>query len=342
MIFFDELLQVALGRREGLSRVPSVHEWEAMYDEAERQAIVSLLLSGIEKLPVEQLPPMDVKLQWIGMTQMDEATYKMHCERAAELTRRCRAVGFSSRVLKGVAIARYYPEPERRQCGDIDLWMFGRRKDVMKWFRSQYEIEHDVWHNAGVKLFEDVPVEVHFHPGWLWNPFHNRHLQKFFEYESHELVKSDLGFNVPRLEFDAVFSLAHTYRHLIAGGVGLRHIVDYYYVLKKCHTDSTDLTNIVQVLMNVGLMKFTAAVMWVLKDVCGMPDSFFLCEPNEKEGRFLLNEIRRGGNFGHYGGDENEWGLVRQLVKMLPHYPSEVLWVVPWKCWHRCWRMVNR
>lgn len=343
MSFFDELLQVALGRREGLSRVPSVHEWEAMYDEAERQAIASLLLSGIEKLPVEQLPPMDVKLQWIGMAQMDEATYRLHCERAEELTRRCRAVGFRSCVLKGVAMARYYPEPERRQCGDIDLWMFGRRKDAMKWLRSQYEIGHNVWHNVGVKLFEDVAVEVHFHPGWLWNPFHNRHLQRWFTVYSSRFTKYEkIGVNVMPVEFDAVFSLVHTYRHLIAGGVGLRHIVDYYYVLKKCHTDRTDLSDTLLILKNIGLMKFTAAMMWVLKDVCGMPDNYLLCKPNEKEGKFLLSEIRRGGNFGQFSKENNERGLVKQLVTMLPHYPSEVLWVVPWKCWHRCWRMVNR
>lgn len=285
---------------------------------------------------------MDVKLQWIGIVQMDEATYKQHVQRAVELTRRCRAVGFRSCVLKGVAMARYYPESERRQCGDIDLWMLGRRKDAMKWLRSQYEIGHNVWHNVGVEVFEDVPVEIHFHPGWLWNPWHNKRLQRFFEHESHILHESELGFNVPRLEFDAVFSLVHTYRHLIAGGIGLRHVVDYYYVLKKCHTDSTEITDIIRVLKSFGMMKFTAAMMWVLKGVCGMPDNYMLCKPNETEGKFLLSEIRQGGNFGLYGSEENERGLTRQLVMMLPHYPSEVLWVVPWKFWHKCWRMVNR
>ena len=85
---FFELLQVALGPREKLSRIPSAAEWGGMYDEAERQAIVGLQLSGIERLPTEQLPPLDVKLQWIGVAQMDEATYKLHVQRVAELTRR--------------------------------------------------------------------------------------------------------------------------------------------------------------------------------------------------------------------------------------------------------------
>lgn len=354
MNLFFELLKVALGTQDRLSRVPTGKEWMALYDEAERQAVVGVLLGGLERLPEEQLPPLEVKLQWIGMVQMMEAEYRQHVERSRELAEKVRAVGFENCVLKGVAMARYYPEPSRRQCGDIDLWTFGRRKDVMKWLRSQYEIGHNVWHNVGVEVFEDVPVEIHFHPGWLWNPFHNKRLQSFFDHESHtlelcslatsgtqELHESSMGFKVPRLEFDAVFSLVHTYRHLIAGGVGLRHVVDYFYVLRQLQTASDILHQTSSILHQLGMLKFAGAVMWILKEVCGMSDEELLCEPNEKEGRFLLREIERGGNFGQFSEENNERGLVKQLVTMLPHYPNEILWVLPWKGWHKLWRMVN-
>lgn len=52
MNLFVELLQVALGRREGLSRVPSAAEWEALYEEAGKQAIVGVMLCGLERLAV--------------------------------------------------------------------------------------------------------------------------------------------------------------------------------------------------------------------------------------------------------------------------------------------------
>ena len=132
MSLFFELLQVALGTREELSRVPSAVEWEALYEEAERQAVVGVLLGGLERLPEEQWPPLELKLQWIGEVQMMEAEYRTHCERAKELTRRFRSIGFKSCVLKGVGTAQLYPYPERRQCGDIDLWVDGRREDVVK------------------------------------------------------------------------------------------------------------------------------------------------------------------------------------------------------------------
>ena len=84
---FIELIQVALGTRERLSRVPSLYEWEAVYEEAEKQAIVGLLLTGLERLPSESLPPLELKLQWIGEVQMIEAQNKEMDERCVEVQR---------------------------------------------------------------------------------------------------------------------------------------------------------------------------------------------------------------------------------------------------------------
>ena len=346
---FFELLQVALGTRDGLSRVPSAVEWDRMYALAEEQAIVGVLLGGLERLPEEQWPPLDVKLQWIGEVQMMEAEYRTHCERAKELTSLFRSVGFKSCVLKGVGTAQLYSFPERRQCGDIDLWVDGRREDVVKWLKTQCEIEHHVWHHVDAKIFEDVAVEVHVHPGWMYHPLKNRRLQRWFEHELHGLNgmeiagqarNEDLGFNVPSVRFDAVFSLVHSFHHLLEEGIGLRHIVDYFFVLKSLQL--TAFEDVMRVLRSIGLGKFAGAVMWVMKEVCGMPESELLCVPNEKEGKFLLSEIMAGGNFGQTRTDGKVRNSFSRWMMMVKHYPSEVLWMVPWKVWHLFWRMSHR
>jgi hypothetical protein len=80
----------------------------------------------------------------------------------------------------------------------------------------------------------------------------------------------------------------------------------------------------------------------------GIDKELMLCQPNEKEGRFLLEEIMRGGNFGHYdernrfysANDRFRRGLftLRRNLRYLRHYPSEVLWKPLWQIWHWCWR----
>jgi shikimate 5-dehydrogenase len=91
------------------------------------------------------------------------------------------------------------------------------------------------------------------------------------------------------------------------------------------------------------------AVMYVLKTVFGMQDRFLLMEPDEKEGRFLLNEIMQAGNFGHYDtrikriANESSvhvfYRRVKRNFRFLRSYPSEVLWTPLFKIWHFCWRL---
>ena len=359
MKLFIELLQVALGTREKLSQVPSEAEWNALYEEAGRQAIVGVLFGGLEKLPAEQLPPMPVKMQWIGMVQVIEATYKLHCERAVELTRRFRAVGFHSCILKGIGLAQYYPDPTRRQCGDIDFLVIGCRKDVMQYLRNQYKVGLVVWHHIEAEIFDDVATEIHVHPSWLYGPLRNRSLQRFFENEllgsdkgskhSRVLINdTEFGFSVPSVSFNVVYSLVHTFHHLIEEGIGLRHIVDYFYVLRNLAPSSFPKgkercnTQIVSFIESIGLGKFLGAIMWVMEEVCGMARGELLCEPNEKEGKFLMEEIMKGGNFGQYRTDKLVHNSAARIWALLPHYPNEVLWVVPWKIWHQFWKAAHK
>ena len=341
MDLFFELLQVALGTREKLSRVPSAREWEEVYEEADRQAIVGLLLSGLESLPLEQLPPLEVKLQWIGMGQMMEAEYKLHCEKAVELTRRFRAVGFRSCILKGVGFAQMYPNPERRQCGDIDIWVDGRRKDVLAWLRTQCEVGYSTWHHTDAMLFEEVPVEVHFRPSWVYNPFQYKRLYRFFEKEKDaQMMEREVSFSYPTPVFNAVFALTHAFHHLLEEGVGFRHVVDYYYVLKSLQLTAYD--DVLRTIKDIGLGKFLGAMMWVLKEACGAEDELLLCEPDEKEGRFLLSEIIAAGNFGFdRKGEELKHNSLKRFWVMGRHYPGQVLWMIPFKVRNKVWMMTH-
>jgi len=275
--------------------------------------------------------------QWIGINQKVETQYLLQCQRAEELTSIFKDSGFDSCVLKGISFSQLYPHPARRQGGDIDLWVNGELKDVVEWLKKRCEVEHMVWHHVDAKFFDDVPTEIHYHPCWMYNPFYNHRLQKWFDEQAEVQmeVKEELGFGTPSVTFNAVYSLVHSFHHLIEEGLGLRHIVDYYYILKALPTEERP--SVVNLLTKFGLLDLAKAIMWVLKEVCGMSDDYLICEPDEKEGRFLLDEIMRGGNFGHYRKDNRKRNTASRMFALMPHYPSEVLWVVPWKLWHRCW-----
>ena len=336
---FVDLLQIALGNKSSISRIPSREEWISLLDISQQQAVVGVIVQGLEKLPREQLPPKDILLQWIGLFQISRGTYSLHCERARELTLEFDTAGFRSCVLKGIGLARLYPKPESRQLGDIDLWVDGTRKEVMEWLHTQCKVGTVIWHHVDTEFFEDVPTEIHFHPCWMYNPFCNMRLQKWFDAQKKEQMTVDekLGFACPSVRFNAVYSLVHFYHHLIEEGIGIRHIIDYYYIIKSLAEANKQ--GVVGDLKRFGLLRLAEAMMWVLKEVCGMPADYLICDPNEQEGRFLFDEILRGGNFGHYRNDDRRRNSVGRLLALLPHYPQEILWVVPWKLWHRIWML---
>ena len=98
---------------------------------------------------------------------------------------------------------------------------------------------------------------------------------------------------------------------------------------------------------------------WVLNEECRMKNEewpaelepWMICEPNDKEGRKLLEEIMKGGNFGQYdirdaalkkGGmmKHGIWKLKR-VMRLVRSYPEEALWEPVFRVWHLGWRMMN-
>ena len=155
-------------------------------------------------------------------------------------------------------------------------------------------------------------------------------------------------FPVPNAAFNRVYILVHIYRHLFAEGIGLRQLLDYYFVLQQGFTES-EREETLRMLRSLGMMRFTRAVMWMLQEVFGMPDRYLLTSPDAKEGRFLLDEIMLAGNFGKYdermqraaGEGTFRWGLRKVLrnFRFVRSYPSEVLWSPIFKVWHLFWRI---
>lgn len=215
MLFF-ELLQIALGTRDNLSRVPNRIEWMALYQESEKQSILGIMLDGLERLPDEQRPPKDVLLQWIGFVQVIEQNTIAMAKASSEAVEYFRGKGFACTLLKGAAVGRYYSNPNRRQSGDIDVWLDSGRERIYEFARKfdkdgkLYGVNYQHIH---FHLFDDIPLEVHIWPSCLSNPLHNKRFHQFCAI--HHPV---MGQSMPSLTFDRVFILMHCYDHMLSCG----------------------------------------------------------------------------------------------------------------------------
>ena len=261
-----------------------------------------------------------------------------------------------------------------RTPGDIDIWLHGERDEILEYVRWHVPDCKPVYHHVDFPVVDDVSIEVHFTPTWMNSPIRNRRLQRFFHSFNFQFSKfvptsesqacldsrsecnrtsTKLIFNsselpVPNNAFNRIYILVHIYRHLFAEGIGLRQLLDYYFVLQQGFTE-VEHEETLRTLRSLGMMRFTRAVMWVLQEVYGLPDRYLLTSPDAKEGRFLLDEIMLAGNFGKYdermqraaGEGTFRWGLRKVLrnFRFVRSYPSEVLWSPIFKVWHLFWRI---
>lgn len=356
MGLFVEFIQVALGNRLSLSTLPSEEDWQDVYHLAEKQALLGLLFSAVEQLNEKDktvMPPMPLFYEWMGIVLKTEAQNKRLNEAAEHLTRIFKNRGLRCCVLKGQGIAALYPQPLRRQPGDIDLWVEGGSEKVLCFLEDNFfGLGQVVIHHVDARIIDGVETEIHFIPVYACNPFLHKRLQRFFRQHADEQfsnIDKGLDFAYPTLDFNAVYILAHIYMHFLYEGIGLRQIVDYYYVLKSLGDEGRK--QAASDIKKVGLLKFACAVMYVLQQVCGMDDKSLVTKPDVKRGELLLDEIMVSGNFGKYDDrlknrDDNDLILfnyvaLRRQLCFLRYYPMDIISIPFFKIWHWCWRKAN-
>lgn len=350
---FFELIRVALSTQKDITCVPSAKEWKCIYDMANRQALLGICFVGVQKLRADCKPcvsnlPQSLFMQWLGIVARIQQRNELMDHLSADMWQRLNNEGLDAALLKGQGIALLYGKLSAfRQSGDIDMWVKGGFDKVNDYVQHTFPSADVVYHRFHYDIYRETEVELHFRPTLMRNLFDNRKLQMWCDdFPPQTFIQTDKGFAVPPSRFNRVFILTHIYRHFLFEGVGLRQVMDYYFVLKSNKPSECEKAEAMAVLSNLRMVRFTQAVMWVLNVCLGLSADYLLCEPNEKEGRFLLSEIELTGNFGQsdmrYIGNTRLKMMTRHGIHLLRHYPSEVLWTPLWLLYHRIWKSIKK
>jgi len=345
-----ELIQVALGHRERLSTTPTAENWKTMYNGATLQAVAGVCFTAIQKLPPNQRPPQNLYWEWLGLVTTIQQQNELMDRRTAEVWQKLKVAGLDAVVLKGQGVAVSYGElASFRQSGDIDIWVKGGYQTVCDFVQSAAPTLDVAYHRFHFDIFPDTEVELHHRPTLMRNLLDDRKLTHWYNSfgADSSVYLEDKGFAVPPAAFNRIFILTHIYRHFLFEGIGLRQVMDYYFVLKNLTPDPSpkgDGSDYQLLLKQLGLLKFAEALMWILHTQFGLPESKLICAPNEKEGRFVLDEIMATGNFGcgekryHFKRMKTVRRMTIHGTHLLLHYPSEVIWTPIWLIYHKVWK----
>ena len=407
-IFFD-FLRFCIGSAKEIPDSLKEADWKELYRIAQKQCLVGVLFDGIKKLPTELVGmKKELLLQWMAESQMLEKANVRLNDAAIQVSEWFRKKGFRTCILKGQGNALMYPNPYSRTPGDIDIWVEGGDKWVISFVRSISPHEKACYHHIEFPSYKGVEVEVHYRPSFLLCFWHNRKLQKYYERVkdeqfSHRVMLGEQGeIAIPTVEFNLIFQLTHIFSHLMNEGIGLRQLLDYYYVIcdfykvyqnfsnpsvslskgsstfspSPSSSGSGDVTALLgarnryalrladhqrstpdcagwdrlgmvqEELKVLGLWKFAGGIMYIMQEVFGMSTSRLIVPPNEKYGKFVLNEVLEAGNFGRHDA-RNRFGRsqlghnlqrVYRDIRLVKYFPAEALCEPLFRFWHFFWR----
>ena len=271
--------------------------------------------------------PANLRMQWMALALQIEKKNALLNEQCKKLTEQYEHDGLSTCILKGQGNGLNYPEGlrTRRMPGDIDVWAtpisneglkikdkgisiavqtgkeeveyveYHGRKAVIEYVRMQHRLEgnNDMpkqnYNHIDAPTMDGTEVEVHFRAAHLCSPLRNWRLQKWMNDHADECMKNKthLGFAMPTSSVNVIYQMTHMYHHHIDGGLGFRHLMDYYYTLRVWHNDVMECKDlqsqgmwseglgtpvmsnaeVLSVIRSFGMTKFAAAVMYVLHKV---------------------------------------------------------------------------
>ena len=237
-IFF-EFLRFCIGTVQEVPSSLKGADWRVLYAMARKQCLVGVLFDGIKRLPADVGMDKGLLFQWMAQNQTLRKANARLDKAAVEVAEWFGRKGFRTCVLKGQGNALLYPPGMERTPGDIDLWVDGGDRKVVSFVRSLSPDEKVCYHHIGFPEYNGVEVEVHFRPGFLFCFRHNRRLQGYYERVmdgqfAHRVKLGEQGdVAVPKAEFNLIFQLTHIFTHLMNEGIGLRQLLDYFFLLKN-------------------------------------------------------------------------------------------------------------
>ena len=359
-------LKYSLGGKVDMNNVVVDMNWQQLYSFASKQSLHGFCFYGIERLgkeypeelkrnPIER----ELLMTWMGKAQQIHRQNRKVNAVAGKLFSILKKDGLRCCVLKGQGNALMYSNPYSRTPGDVDVWIDASRERILEYAQKKFELGDDIRLQHLETSLDGVPVELHFFPCSMNNPIYHARLQKWFRRNADLQCSHIVGLpdgagdiTIPTSAFNVVYQLCHLYHHFFDEGIGMRQIIDYYYVVSMLNVNCEMLTWLPKDLKHLGLWKFARAVMYVLHEVLGLPEEKMIAPMDEKRGKLLLVEILNGGNFGkHFTkyGHFTQQGMAKKYflkiwrnMHFVRYYPAEALSEPIFRTWHFFWRVKNK
>ena len=308
-------------------------QWNMIMKLAKTQALMGLVgdvLLTRHEIRETLLPKLIEKLQDIPMTNVGMHSQMNMTLQLLVLT--LRKAGIEPVLLKGQGLSRYYPLPELRQCGDIDIYVgkenYAKAYDAILPIVSEIDGKAKIWNwkhfHASIG---SVMIEVHQKADRMSchraDILYQTYIKKGLSDELCSIRFGEMDVMTPNDTFNAFYVFHHLWRHFISSGVGLRQFCDWACFLHT-HVGKLDLPYLKKMLEDLGFMKpWQVFGCFFVKDL-GLPEEEFPFYNKKYVG--MVDRVREyvmiDGNFGvntGYARVRNHSYLHEKLISLKFH-----------------------
>lgn len=353
-VFFSLLRSGMYGTPIPEAELPDSIDWKSIIALARKHVVLGIIIDSVALLP-EHLHPSASTMAKMNKFAIGLIQTNLILDRTAErLVTFLREHDIEGVLLKGQGVARFYRQPQMRQCGDIDFYV-GRKiyKKAVALCKAHLMKKGGDCHETDQHFdftLDKVTIELHRIASRIYSPVRNAAFQKWVEEELEHsperrtLTVGETDISLPPLDFDAIYIFYHAWRHFITGGIGMRQICDWAMIF---HSKSEDIDkdklvkNIRRFGMTVGWKLFACIAVRCL----GVgAEKIPLYDPSfSKKADKVLEDILDGGNFGYYSkanmrtpirgfGVKHALGKLRNFgeyyINLVPLIPVEATFIL--------------
>ena len=309
-------------------------DWEKVYQLAEEQSVIGLLLAGLEHSDVK--PLQDFLLQWIGEVQIIEQQNLAMNKFVAQLIEELRKSDINTILVKGQGIAQCYEKPLWRASGDVDLLLsdenYIKAKKVLTPLALNVDDENIARKHLAMTI-DDWTVELHSTMFGGWSKSVDTLIREaqddcFLFGSVRSWDNSGTQVFLPSPNNDVIFVYTHILQHFFIEGIGLRQICDWCRLIWT-YRDNLDLRLLEKRLKSAGLMPKWKAFAALVVEYLGMDPQimpFYSAEAKwKKKADNILPLILETGNFGHARdmGYKDIVGLAKRLYISLKRHTHD-------------------
>lgn len=347
---FLELLRAGMWGREP-QIAQNFEEWGSVVRLAKSQSVLGIVAHVMltDEILAKKIPQ-ELKVSIKQFVMVNVLTHERLNKTLAQVVSALREGGVESVLLKGQGVARNYPRPELRQCGDIDLYVGPENAE------KAHELLAPIADKIDAR--ELISVGKHFHAtmkGGVEVEVHRftetknvARLNKVYQTASGTGTSSNLNVydfhgvpvNTPADDFNAYYVFDHLFHHFLTSGVGLRQFCDWMMFLHK-RNGKLNQEYLHQLLVDMELLEPWQAMGCVLVDKLGLPEEEFplLERKKEKKAEKILQRVLAEGNFGKERGIYKNRGrnyLLNKIRSFVGHMEKsmDLVMVFPRPVWN--------